>query len=96
MLPGLIEIVSIFSPKLEDRVTRRQIIECFHRRSLWHREEALYFACEAVEIGFENRGALVARKLADGIATAAQRAGEDDFTRRADIAHPVGIAAGAN
>jgi hypothetical protein len=41
--------------QLEDRVPRRQIVECFHCRSLRDGEEALHLAGEAVKIGFENR-----------------------------------------
>src|SRR6266436_5377481 len=82
--------------QLEYRVPRRQIVECFHRRSLWDGEEALHLAGEAVKIGFENRWTLAGRELAHGIAVAAHRASEDDFACRADIAHPIGFTAGGD
>src|ERR1700730_11919421 len=82
--------------QLEDRVPRRRIVECFHRRSFLDGKEALHLAGEAVKIGFENRRTLAAGKLAHGIAVAAHRASEDDFACRADIAHPIGFAAGAD
>jgi hypothetical protein len=57
----------------------------------------LYLAGEAVKVGFENRWTLAGRKLAHGIAVvAAHRTGEHDFTCSTSIAHPVGIAAGAD
>jgi hypothetical protein len=82
--------------QLEYRVPRRQIVECFHRRSLWDGKEALHLAGEAVKIGFENRWTLAGRELAHGIAVAAHRASEDDFACRADIAHPIGFTAGGD
>jgi hypothetical protein len=82
--------------QLEYRIPRRQIVECFHRRPLWDGEEALQLAGEAAKIGFENRWTLAGRELAHGIAVAAHRASEDDFACRADIAHPIGFAAGGD
>src|SRR6516165_8154993 len=80
----------------EDRVARCEIVECFHRRSFWHREKALNLAGEAVEIGFEDRRPQVRRKLARTVALADQRADQHDLACRARIAHPVGVAAGAD
>jgi len=40
----------------KDRITRRQIVECLHRRPLRYREEALDLAGKAVEIGLEIGG----------------------------------------
>src|SRR5439155_15542300 len=73
-----------FVPRLQlkDRITRCEIIECCHRRSLRDWEEALHLGRVAVEISFEHRRAPVGRKLTYGIAAVAQRAYEDDFTRR--------------
>jgi hypothetical protein len=82
--------------QLEDRIPRRQIVKCFHWRSLRDQEEPLYLAGEAVKIGFEDRWTLAGRELAHGIAVAAHRASEDDFACRADISHPIGFAAGAD
>ena len=82
--------------QLEDRVPRRYIVERFHRRSFRDREESLNLAIEAVKIGFENRWTHPREKLAHGIAMAAHCADEHHFACRAGIAHPVGIAAGAN
>ena len=72
------------------------ILERLCWRSLRHGEEALYLAGEAINVGFENRWTLAGRKLAHGIAVAAHRTGEHDFACSASIAHPVGIAAGAD
>ena len=80
----------------KNRVPRRQILERLCWRSLRHGEEALYLAGEAINVGFENRWTLAARKLAHGIAVAAHRTGEHDFACSASIARPVGIAAGAD
>src|SRR6516162_5900352 len=52
----------------EDRVTQRQIIERFHRRSLRYWEETLELAGEAVEIGLEDRWTHVGRKFARKVA----------------------------
>jgi hypothetical protein len=80
--------------RLEDRAPRRQIVECLHGRSLRDGKEALHLAGEAIKMVVENRRTLAGGKLADGIAVAAHRASEDDFACRADIAHPIGCAAG--
>lgn len=80
----------------EDRVTWRQIVERLHRRSLRDREEALDLAGEAVEICLENGWTHVGWKLARMVAAAAHRTDERDLTRRPSIAHPIGVAAGAD
>jgi hypothetical protein len=82
--------------QFENRVTRRRVAERFHCRSFRNREEALNLAGEAIEIRFENRRAQLGGKLAYGVATAPQSADEYNFAGCAGIAHPIGIAAGAN
>jgi hypothetical protein len=82
--------------QLEDRVARCQVVECLYRRSLCDREEALYFASEAVEIGFENGWTHARREFTHGVTTSAHRAGEHNFACRTGISHPGGIAAGGD
>ena len=82
--------------QLKDRVTRCQILECVHCRSLRHRKKALHLAGKAVEIGFEDRRAQAGRKLRYGIAAAAHRTDESNFACRAGIAHSIRIAACAD
>jgi hypothetical protein len=50
----------------------------------------------AIKIGFEDRWTHARGKLAHSIAVAAHRAGEHDFACCTGIAHPIGIAAGAD
>ena len=71
--------------ELEDRVTRRQIIEGFHGRSLRYRKEALHVACESLEIGFDDRRTHAGGKFVHGIAQRRHRADEHDFARRAGM-----------
>src|ERR1700719_4471889 len=65
--------------QLEDRVTRRQFTECFHRRPLGYWEEALHLACESIDIGFEDRRAHAGGKFAHRIGAAADRAGQREL-----------------
>src|SRR6516165_11098176 len=80
----------------EDGVTRRQIAERLDRRSLRYRKKALNLTGEAVKIGLENRWTHVRWKLACGVGAAPHRADKHDFTRCPGVAHPVGIASGAD
>jgi|SRR6516162_1810443 len=82
--------------QFENRVTRRKVVERFHYRSSWNREESLNLAREAIEISFENRRAQVGGKLPYGVPTTPQGADEYNLADCAGIAHTIGIAASAN
>ena len=45
--------------QFEDRVLRRQIVECFHCRPLRNGEEALHLAGEAVKIALRTGGGML-------------------------------------